>query len=127
MMMRTSQAMTAKRKSQQGFSFVSLVFWAIVLSFIAIVVVRAVPAVTEYRTLLNMVNLVAKEGGSTPAEIRASFDRNKAIQYGIESITSSDLDITKENDQVKVGFAYAKEIEIFGPVSLLIHFKGESR
>lgn len=125
--MSTSQAMAATSKSQQGFSFISLIFWAVLLSFVAIIVVRAVPAVTEYRTLLGMINTVAKEGGSTPAEIRAAFDRNKAIQYGIESITSADLDITKENDQVKIGFAYNKEIEILGPVSLLIHFKGESR
>lgn len=126
--MNTTQTMAANnRRNQQGFSLISLVFWAVLISFIGIIVVRTIPALTEYRTLLGMVNTVAKEGGSTPAEIRAAFDRNKAVQYGIESITSNDLDITKQNDQVTVAFAYDKEIEIVGPVSLLIHFKGESR
>lgn len=126
-MMTTVNSMAMVAKHQRGLSLLSLVFWAVVISFFGIIVVRAVPAVTEYRTLLGMVNLVAKEGGGTVPEIRAAFDRNKAVQYGIESISSNDLDITKDDSGIKVSFAYDKEIEILGPVSLLIHFKGASQ
>ena len=35
--------------------------------------------------------------------------------------------MTKVNDQIVVSFAYDKEIELFGPVYLLIKYSGSSR
>ena len=43
------------------------------------------------------------------------------------SITSKDLDITKEGDKVVVKFAYNKEIPLIEPVFLLIKFEGRSK
>ena len=58
--------------------------------------------------------------------IRASFERQKDIEYSISSISSKDLDITKENDRIVVRFAYEKEIELMSPVFLLIKYEGRS-
>jgi hypothetical protein len=60
-------------------------------------------------------------------EIRGSFQRSQQIEYGVESIKASDLDISKEDDKVVVSFAYDKEIELVSPVYLLIKFEGHSR
>lgn len=115
------------RRSQSGISLVGLIFWAVVISSVALVLMRVAPAVGEYRTILSMVNKAAKDGGTTVPEIRASFDRFKQIEYGVDSITSRDLDITKENEQVVIKFAYDKEIELVPPVFLLIKFEGRSK
>ena len=56
-----------------------------------------------------------------------AFEKQKDIEYSIVSISAKDLDITKENDKIVVRFAYAKEVELFGPVSLLIRYEGRSK
>ena len=45
----------------------------------------------------------------------------------ISSISGRDLSITKENDQVVIGFAYDKEIPVMGPVYILIKYEGRSK
>ena len=88
---------------------------------------KVIPALTEYRTIVSMVNKVAKEGGSTVPEIRAAFERARQIEYGVTAVTGRDLEITKEGEQIVVRFAYDKEIELISPVFLLIKFEGQSK
>ena len=66
------------------------------------------------------------DGGNTVSGIRAAFERQKDVEYAIQSIGSKDLDITKENDRIVVRFAYDKEIEVMSPVFLLIKYEGRS-
>jgi hypothetical protein len=61
------------------------------------------------------------------AQAREAFEKQKEIEYSIASIGGKDLQITKENDQVVIRFAYDKEVEIFEPVFLLIKYRGEGR
>ncbi|MFT3856783.1 MAG: DUF4845 domain-containing protein [Aquabacterium sp.] len=112
---------------QRGITLVGLLFWAVLISSIALVLMKVFPAINEYRTIQSMVNKAAREGGSTVPEIRAAFERSRQIEYGVESVKGSDLDITKEDDKVVVSFAYDKEIELVSPVYLLIKFEGHSR
>ena len=81
----------------------------------------------EYFTIQRAVNKIAAEGGTTVPEIRNAFDRQKDIEYSITSIAGKDLEITKENDKVVISFAYDKEIELIGPVYLLIKYEGRSK
>jgi hypothetical protein len=113
--------------AQRGVTLVGLLFWAVLVASVALVLMKVFPAVNEYRTIQSMVNKAAREGGSTVPEIRASFQRSQQIEYGVESIKASDLDISKEDDKVVVSFAYDKEIELVSPVYLLIKFEGHSR
>lgn len=115
------------RAGQRGLSLIGLLFWAVVVGILALVALRVFPTVNEYLTIQRAVNKIATEGGTTPAEIRAAFERQKDIEYSIQSITSKDLDITKENDKVVIRFAYDKEIELMAPVYLLIKYEGRSR
>jgi hypothetical protein len=112
---------------QRGITLFGLLFWAIVLGFLALVAMRVLPTVNEYFTIMKAVNKVAVEGGSTVPEIRNAFERTKQIEYSIVSISGKDLDITKENDKVVVSFAYDKEIELMAPVYLLIKYEGKSK
>jgi Tfp pilus assembly protein PilE len=122
-MLRASQPASAQR----GITLIGLLFWAIVVAFVALIVVRVVPTVNEYSTIVRAVNKIAKEAPSTVAQARDAFERQKEIEYSIASIGGKDLQISKENDKVVIRFAYDKEVEIFEPVFLLIKYRGEGR
>ena len=62
-------------RRQRGVTLFGLMFWAIVVGFLALVGMRVLPTVNEFFTIQKAVNKVAHEGGSTVPEIRASFDR----------------------------------------------------
>jgi hypothetical protein len=126
MMNVTNRPSTARRR-QSGITLIGLLFWAVLISSIALVLMKVFPAVTEYRTILSMVNKAAHEGGNTVPEIRSAFDRYAQIEYGVTSISAKDLDITKEDDKVVIKFAYDREIELVDPVYLVIKFKGQSK
>jgi len=112
---------------QRGVTLFGLLFWAILIGMVALIVMRVLPTMNEYFTIMRTVDKIAKEGGSTVPEIRAAFQRQQDIEYSITSIGAKDLSITKENDKVVVSFAYNKEIELAAPVFLLIKYEGRSK
>ena len=112
---------------QRGITLFGLLFWAIVVGFIALVVLRVLPTMNEYFTIQKAVNKIAQEGGTTVPEIRNAFEKTMAIEYSISTISAKDLVITKVNDKVVISFAYDKEIELMAPVFLLIKYQGRSK
>lgn len=124
---RPVRALRATRCSQRGVTLFGLMSWAIVIGFVAYLVVRVVPTVNEYLTIQRSVDKVAAANPATVGEARAAFDRQKDVEYAITSISGRDLAVTKENDRVVVSFAYDKQIPIAGPVYLVIKYEGRSR
>ena len=116
-----------KARSQRGVTLFGLLFWAIVIGFLALLGLRVLPTVNEYFTIKSAVQKIAASGASTVPEIRSAFDKQVQIEYSIVSMTSKDLEITKINDKVVIAFAYNKEIELMAPVYLLIKYEGRSR
>ncbi|WP_284615561.1 DUF4845 domain-containing protein [Aquabacterium humicola] len=114
-------------RSQRGVTLIGLLMWAIVFGFIGYVLVRTVPTVIEYQAIQKAVTNIAANPPPTVAGIRAAFDRQKEIEYSIESITGSDLEITKEEGKVVIRFSYQKEVELIKPVFLLIKYEGRSQ
>ena len=112
-------------RGQRGFTLFGLLFWAIIVGFLALIGMRVVPALNEYFTIKRAVNKITSEGTTVP-EIRNAFERQKDIEYSITSISGKDLSVTKENDKIVVSFAYDKEIELMAPVFLLLKFEGRS-
>lgn len=119
-------APVALRRAQRGVSLFGLLFWAIVVGFIGYLAVVVFPTVNEYFTIQRAVDKIAAEAPTTVPEVRAAFERQRAIEYSISSISANDLEITKENDRLVIGFAYEKEIPIVGPVFLLLKYQGRS-
>lgn len=115
------------RRPARGFTLIGLLSWAIVVGFIGYLLVRAVPTVMEYYAIRGVVERIARDPAPTVPEIRRAFDRQVSIDQTISSIDGKDLEITKENDRVVISFAYEKEIELAGPLFLLIKYRGSSR
>jgi uncharacterized membrane protein YhiD involved in acid resistance len=114
-------------RRQRGVTLFGLMFWAILIGMIALVALKVLPTVNEYLTIKRAIEKVATSGASTVPEVRAAFDKQKEIDYSISSISGKDLEITKNNDKLVVSFAYDKEIELMGPVYLLLKYQGQSK
>jgi len=114
-------------RAQRGVTLIGLLLWAIVVAFVALIIVRVLPTVNEYTTINRAVQKIAAASPATVAEARSAFDKQKEIEYSISSIAGKDLVVTKENDRVVIRFAYDKEVELFEPVFLLIKYRGEGR
>ena len=112
---------------RRGLTLIGLLAWAIMVGFVGYLLVRVVPTVTEFYTIKGVVDRIAASPASTVAEIRGAFEKQRQIDATITSLVGKELDITKENDRVVISFAYEKEIELFGPVFLLIKYAGRSR
>jgi hypothetical protein len=115
------------KSRQSGISLVGLLFWGAVLAFGGVLLARVFPSVLEFYTIQGAVNRIAQGNPATVPAARAEFERIKQVEYSIQSISSQDLVISKENDKVKISFAYDKTIDVAGPVFLLIKYQGDSR
>ena len=113
---------TASR--QRGLSLVGLIFVGMIVVALLALGFRIVPAVIEYIAIERAVQKIKNE--STVRDIQAAFERHRTID-DITSITSKDLDITKEGDRVVISYAYQKKIPILDNVSLVIDFAGTTR
>ena len=122
--------MTHRRKPrsmQRGITLIGLLTWTILIGFGGYLLVRVVPTISEVYTIQSVIERLAAAPANTVPEIRSAFDRQRGIDSTITSLTGADLDITKENDRVVIGFAYEKEIPLFGPTFLLIKYAGRSK
>jgi Tfp pilus assembly protein PilV len=113
------------KKQQQGLSLLGLILVSAVVIGVAVVGMKVVPSVIEYYTVVKHIKTIANSGATTVAEIRSAYDRQASVD-DTPSITSADLEITKEGNQVVISFEYTKKIHIAGNVSLLIEYAGSS-
>jgi hypothetical protein len=110
---------------QRGLSLVGLFLVGIIVVALIALGFKVVPAVVEYIAIERAVQKIKNEG-STVRELQAAFDRHATID-DITSISSRDLDITKEGDRIVISYAYAKKVPITDNVSLVIDFSGTTR
>ena len=116
---------SSSRRGQRGLSLMGLLFWAIVVAFGALLLIRVYPSVQEYLTTRQAVDRVARADprpNSVP-EIRRAFDKQREIEYTNSMISGNDLEIEAVADGFRISFAYDKEVEIVDPVFLLIKYR----
>jgi len=112
---------------QRGLSLIGLLFWGAVVACVAVVGMKVLPTVMEYYTVKRVVNRIAAGNPATVPQVRSEFDHAMQVEYSIQSIKSGDLVVSKDgNDKVVIEFSWDKEIDVFGPVYLLIKYRGKS-
>ncbi len=79
------------RVRQRGVTLFGLMFWAIIVGFLALIGMRVLPTLNEYFTIQRAVKKIAAESPSTVPEIRNAFQKQKDIEYSISSIGPKDL------------------------------------
>ncbi|ODU68955.1 MAG: hypothetical protein ABT05_02435 [Lautropia sp. SCN 66-9] len=116
---------TARR--QRGLSLLGLLVVGAILVLGALLFMKVLPSVIEYRAISAAVAKIGTAGTSNAREVQSAFDRYAAID-DITSISGKDLLIQKDNDGgAVVSFAYEKRIPLFGPASLVIDYRGNSK
>lgn len=112
-------------RRQRGLSLLGLLFWGAFIAMAAVIGAKVTPKVMEYYTIKRAVDTVARGNPATVAQAKGEFERIKQVEYSIE-LSANDLEVTKENDRVKIHFAYSREVALGGPVYLLLKFEGQS-
>jgi hypothetical protein len=115
------------RKYQRGVSLGGLMIGAVILIVLALIGFKVGPAYSEYLTIKKAIVAVAQEKqGATVAEIRKAYDARSAID-DLGAVKATDLEITKEGNQVVIAFAYRKEVPLFKNVGLFFDFAASSK
>lgn len=112
------------RNAQRGVSLMGLFAGLFVLIVVALFAMKIVPSFMEYRTAKAAIEAVAHQAQS-PAEVRRLFENRAAIDN--ISLKPTDLDVTREGNQVVIAFAYRKEVPLFGNVGLYIDYAANSK
>jgi hypothetical protein len=116
---------TMNGNSQRGLTVTGLLFGGMILVLVAVLGMKVVPDVIEYWKIKSDIEAMAQDPAlkqATPSEIRSSFGRRADVDQ-ISAIKASDLDISRNGNTLVLGFAYRKEIRLFGAVSLVIDFE----
>ena len=106
-------------------SLVSLIFLGLIAIMLLTIGFKLVPSLIEYMAIDRAVQRIKNEG-STVRELRAAFDRYATID-DIKSISSKDLDITKDAEGVVISFAYSYSVPIADNVRLVIDYSGSTK
>jgi Domain of unknown function (DUF4845) len=113
------------RNRQPGVSIMGLVAALAVVIVVALFAMRVIPSFLEFRTSKSAIEAIARQA-QNPADVRRAFDNRAAID-NINTITSKDLEIGREGNQMVIAFAYRKEVPLFGPVGLYIDYAASSK
>lgn len=114
----------ASPRWQGGLSIVCVLLLGVVVVFLVITGAKLMPAITEYLAIGEAVRKIKYEG-NTVGDIRRAFDRHAAID-NIRSISSKDLEITKDGDRIVISYSYPYQIKLFDNVRVVIDFAGST-
>lgn len=124
--MKPLDASVGRRARQTGLATFSAMFWVLMLGSVAYLFFKVLPAVNEHFTVRKVVRGIAASGPATPLDVQTAFDRQKSVE-GIESLSSRDLEITREDGVLVISYAYDRKIPLTGGVSLVIRYDGTTR
>jgi len=114
------------RKQQRGITLTGLILSAVVLILAAVLGMKTLPAYLEFFSAKKLIIQIANEQrNSTVADIRRAWDLKSSID-DVTTITSKDLEITKEGGQLVISFNYRKEVPLFANVGLYMDFRADS-
>jgi len=116
------------RKPQSGLTITGLIMVLFVLIFVALFVMKMLPAYIEYGTAKKAIEAIGRDrtGASTPQDVRRLFDARAQID-NIDVLKGSDLEVTKDGTGMVIAFAYRKEVPLFGNLGMYIDFAANSR
>ncbi len=109
---------------QRGMSFVGFILIFAVVALFGLVLLRVFPSQMDawaVKKILASMSVSEEVKTGTVKDIRDSFDR-RAMVDNVNSIKGSDLEITKENNEVIVLAAWQQRVPLFGNYTLLIDY-----
>jgi hypothetical protein len=116
-----------RHSTQRGVTISGLVVWLFILIVLALLAMKLIPSYMEYGSARNAIRAIARDrtAATTPAEVRRAFDARAAID-DITVIKASDLDITKQGNDMVISFSYRKEVPLFANIGLYLDFAADT-
>jgi Tfp pilus assembly major pilin PilA len=116
------------RNKQRGLTLSGLLITMVVVVVLGVFALKLIPSYIEYAKAKAAIVAIAgdRSKSSSVNEIRKAFDARANID-DISAVKASDLEVTKEGNEVVISFAYRKEIPIAGNAGLYVDFVGRSK
>jgi Tfp pilus assembly protein PilE len=117
-----------QRCTQRGVTLGGLLVVMFVVVMVGILSLKLIPSYIEYGKARAAIQAIGADRTRTTsvAEVRKAFDSRATID-DITTLKSTDLDVTKEGNEVVISFAYRREIPLFANVGLYIDFAASSK
>ena len=115
------------RSRQSGITIIGFLFVAAVFLSLAIIGFRVLPAYIEYFSVEKILRQVVdgSSGELTLAGVRRDFERRSGADY-IDSVYASDIDLTKQGNEITISASWTKTLHLVGNVSLLLEFEASA-
>lgn len=112
------------RRNQHGLTITGFVLVAILAVAAVMIGFRMVPAYIEWYTVQKVManTLATSKDGFTMYQFRRDFDLKAAADY-VESVHGSDIEVTKEGNQLVATASWSRILHLVGNVSLLLEFE----
>lgn len=113
------------KSGQRGVTLSGLLVVCVFLGIAGILSAKVIPEVIEYYSVLKNVKAVVEDPGMRGAslsDVKTSYAKRAEID-NVTAVTANDLDISKDGDQLIIGFAYSKKIPLFANASLVLDFE----
>jgi len=117
------------RSRQQGITLMGLIVGAVVLIFAAVLGMKLVPSYIEFfavKKALAGIAVDTRGRGTSVADVRRLFENRSAVD-DINSVKSSDLEISKEGNDYVVAASWRREVPLFANIGVYIDFAASSR
>jgi hypothetical protein len=113
---------------QTGLTLSGLLATLAVVVVLGVFGLKLIPSYIEYAKSKAAIVAIAgdRSKSSSVNEIRKAFDARANID-DISAVKASDLEVTKEGNDVVISFSYRKEIPIAGNVGLYVDFAARSK
>jgi hypothetical protein len=108
-------------RRQRGATFLGMVIILAILGFALYGGIRLTPIYMEYMAVVRAMQQTAKEGATSPQELRNALDRRWTIE-DIKSIDPKDIEIKRLADGFTMRAFYDAEAPFIGNISLVAHF-----
>lgn len=99
-----------------------------VLIVVAMIGIQIGPSYLEYFQIKKNLTAVARQPGAgeaSPAELKKSFDTKAGVD-NIKAVSSGDLVITREGNNVVLSVSYAVKVPLVGNLNACIDFNAAS-
>jgi hypothetical protein len=116
------------QRQQHGVTLIGMMFWAIAIVFAALVVMKLLPAYTEFFEIQKILKDIGNEsstGSMSNAQIRERFAK-RAMVDNITMVKPADININRESGRTVVSVDYSFQAPLVGNVSLLVDFSASS-
>ena len=112
------------RQRQRGLTITGFIF-VVAVGVVAVMVgARTIPAYIEWYTVQKVManTLQSAKEGFTLYQFRRDFDLKASADY-IDSVRGTDIEVTKEGNQLVATASWSRVLHLVGNVSLLLEFE----